>query len=120
MIDAAQLAAFEADPTRTLYVLDVRDPPEYRADHRAGSVNAPGGQLVQATDRWIGVRGARIVLLDDTGVRARMSAAWLRQMGHRDVFVVAGGLDAVRAGGTPTAAHPGAGDRAAPASTSPA
>jgi rhodanese-related sulfurtransferase len=100
VIDAAQLAAFEADPSRTLYLLDVRDPPEYRADHRAGSVNAPGGQLVQATDRWIGVRGARIVLLDDTGVRARMAAAWLRLMGHRDVCVVAGGLDAVRDGGS--------------------
>jgi len=101
-IDAAELAAFEADPTRTLYILDVRDPPEFKADHRPGSVNAPGGQLVQATDRWIGVRGARIVLLDDTGARALMSAAWLRLMGHNDVFVVAGGLDAVRAAGQPT------------------
>ena len=100
-IDAAQLAAFEADPTRTLYVLDVRDPPEFRADHRPGSINAPGGQLVQATDRWVGVRGARIVLLDDTGARALMSAAWLRQMGHHDVYVVEGGLGALHAGGRP-------------------
>ena len=58
-----------------------------------GSRNAPGGQLVQATDQWIGVRGARIALIDDDGVRARMTGAWLRQMGHRDVFVVEGGLD---------------------------
>jgi rhodanese-related sulfurtransferase len=87
-----QLAAFEADPSRTLYVLDVRDPPEYRAGHRAGSVNAPGGQLVQATDTWVGVRGARIVLLCDTGARSRMSAAWLRLMGHQDVFVADGAL----------------------------
>ena len=29
-----------------------------------------------------------------------MSAAWLRQMGHRDVFVVEGGLEAVRTTGT--------------------
>jgi rhodanese-related sulfurtransferase len=99
VISPDQLAAFEADPGRTLYVLDVRDPAEYRADHRAGSRNAPGGQLVQATDGWIGVRGARIVLLCDTGVRSRMSAAWLRQMGHKDVFVVEGGLDAVRGSG---------------------
>ena len=54
---------------------------------------------MQATDNWVGVRNARIVLVDDTGVRARMAGAWLRQMGHRDVFVVEGGLDAVRAGG---------------------
>ena len=73
-------------------MLDVRDPAEFAAGHRPGSRLAPGGQLVQATDTWIGVRNARIALVDDDGVRARMTAAWLRQMGHRDVFVVEGGL----------------------------
>ena len=53
---------------------------------------------MQATDQWIGVRNARIVLVDDSGVRARMAGAWLRQMGHRDVFVVEGGLDAITTG----------------------
>src|SRR5580693_1475399 len=99
VIGAIDLARFEDDSDRTLYVLDVRDPAEYRAGHRPGSISAPGGQLVQATDQWVGVRNARIVLVDDTGVRARMSAAWLRQMGHRDVFVVEGGLEAIRATG---------------------
>ena len=92
-IGAQELARFEADASRTLYVLDVRDPAEYGASHRPGSISAPGGQLVQATDTWIGVRNARIAVVDDTGVRARMAAAWLRQMGHRDVFVVEGALD---------------------------
>jgi len=101
-ITPAQLAAFEADKSRTLYVLDVRDPPEFRTGHRAGSINAPGGQLVQATDTWVGVRGARIVLVCDTGARARMSAAWLRLMGHQDVFVADGALH----GGTPRPAVP--------------
>jgi len=91
-IGMAELAAFQADGSRTLYVLDVRDPPEFRVGHLPGSRSAPGGQLVQATDSWIGVAHARIVLVDDTGVRARMSAAWLRQMGHTDVFVLEGGL----------------------------
>lgn len=99
VIGAIDLARFEDDADRTLYVLDVRDPPEYRAGHRPGSISAPGGQLVQATDQWVGVRNARIVLVDDTGVRARMAGAWLRQMGHRDVFVVEGGLDAIRTTG---------------------
>ena len=97
-IGMAELAQFQADPARTLYVLDVRDPPEFRAGHLKGSRSAPGGQLVQATDTWIAVSNARIVLVDDTGVRARMSAAWLRQMGHKDVFVLEGGLS----GGTVT------------------
>jgi rhodanese-related sulfurtransferase len=102
VIGPLDLTRFENDPDRTLYVLDVRDPVEFRAGHRYGSRSAPGGQLVQATDTWIGVRNARVVLVDDTGVRARMAAGWLRQMGHRDVFVVEGGLDAIKAtGGAP-------------------
>ena len=36
---------------------------------------------MQATDEWVAVRGARIVLFDDDGVRARMTASWLVQMG---------------------------------------
>ncbi|MCW3475889.1 rhodanese-like domain-containing protein [Limobrevibacterium gyesilva] len=94
VIGPAELAAFAGDPGRTLYVLDVRDPAEFAAGHLAGSISAPGGQLVQATDQWVGMRGARIALIDDHGVRARMAASWLRQMGHRDVFVVEGGLQA--------------------------
>ncbi|GAC1341530.1 MAG: rhodanese homology domain-containing protein [Acetobacteraceae bacterium] len=93
VIGPLDLARYEEDPGRTTYVLDVRDPAEFAARHRPGSRNAPGGQLIQATDAWVGVRGARIALIDDDGVRARMTAAWLRQMGHRDVFVVEGGLD---------------------------
>jgi rhodanese-related sulfurtransferase len=100
VIGALDLTRFEDDPDRTLYVLDVRDPVEFRAGHRPGSRSAPGGQLVQGTDTWVGVRNARIVLVDDTGVRARMAAAWLRQMGHPDVFVVEGGLEAIRATGS--------------------
>lgn len=67
--------------TRTTFVLDVRTPEEYRAGHLAGSVSAPGGQLVQAIDRWVGTRGARLVLVDDLGTRAIMTAHWLKQMG---------------------------------------
>lgn len=92
VIGEIDLIRFEEDEERTCYILDVRDPAEFRLGHRPGSLNAPGGQLVQATDNWIGVRNARIVLIDDDGVRARMTAGWLRQMGHRDVFVLEGGL----------------------------
>src|ERR1700744_5301557 len=102
VIGPLDLTRFEDDSDRTLYVLDVSDPAEFRAGHRLGTRSAAGGQLVQATDTWIGVKNARIVLLDDTGVRARMAAAWLRQMGHRDVFVVEGGLEAtIATGGEP-------------------
>ena len=95
-IDRGTLAQWqnEAD-RRTLYVLDVRDPAEYRAGHLPGSLMAPGGQLVQEADSWLGVWGARVVLVDDTGVRARMTASWLKRMGW-DASVLDGGLDGAR------------------------
>jgi rhodanese-related sulfurtransferase len=96
VIDRGLLAQWqnEAD-RRTLYLLDVRDPAEYRAGHLPGSVTAPGGQLVQETDSWLGVWGARVVLVDDTGVRGRMTASWLKRMGW-DVAVLDDGLDRAR------------------------
>ena len=77
---------------RTLYVLDVRSPEEFEAGHLEGARNAPGGQLVQATDEYAVVRNARIVLVDDNEVRAIMTASWLIQMGWTDIFVLAGGM----------------------------
>jgi rhodanese-related sulfurtransferase len=88
-IDRATLDAWRKDATRTLYLFDVRDPAEYAAGHVAGAASAPGGQLVQATDHYVGTLGARIVLVDDTEVRAAMTGSWLRQMGWKDVFVLA-------------------------------
>jgi rhodanese-related sulfurtransferase len=106
VIGPLDLDRFEEDPDRTLYVLDVRDPTEFAVRHRPGSRNAPGGQLLQTTDQWVGVRGARIALIDDDGVRARMAGAWLRQMGHRDVFVVENGLDDLAEPGPETPVAP--------------
>ncbi|KAH7375486.1 Rhodanese-like domain-containing protein [Plectosphaerella cucumerina] len=88
VIDGEQLRHFAASvEERTTYFLDVRDPTEYAQGHPAGFVSAPGGQLVQATDEWVGVRGARIVLYDTGGVRGLMTASWLLQLGW-DVSVL--------------------------------
>jgi rhodanese-related sulfurtransferase len=79
---------------RTLYLFDVRTPEEYAAGHPEGFQSAPGGQLVQATEEWAAVRGARLVLFDDDGVRARMTAYWLVQMGWEAVALAEGVLTA--------------------------
>lgn len=81
-VTAATAASWLADPARTTYLFDIRTPEEFAAGHISGSQHAPGGQLVQATDQWVGVRGARLLLIDSDGVRAPMVAAWLRRMGH--------------------------------------
>ena len=88
-MDAATLAAWRAESdTRSLYVLDVRTPEEYEAGHVAGIRSAPGGQLVQETDNYLATWGARVVLADTDGVRAVMTASWLKQMGWGDVAVI--------------------------------
>lgn len=93
-------------PLRTVYRFDVRTPEEYAAGHLPGFASAPGGQLVQETDHHVPVRGARIVLADDDGVRASMTGSWLAQMGWEVVVVdpppPAGAL---RETGAPTSTH---------------
>ena len=88
-IDRAAFERLRADADRTTYLFDVRDPAEYESGHLPGAISAPGGQLVQATDQYVGTLGARIVLADDAEVRALMTASWLRQMGWQDVLVLA-------------------------------
>jgi rhodanese-related sulfurtransferase len=84
--------ALDAQGNRTLYRFDVRDAEEYAAGHLAGFRHYPGGQLVQEIDMAAPVRGARILLTDDRGVRADMTASWLAQMAW-EVYVLDGGYD---------------------------
>lgn len=74
---------------RTTYFFDVRNTAEYEQGHLPGFLSIPGGQLVQELEMYAPVRGARIVLADDNGVRANMSASWLAQMAW-EVFVLDG------------------------------
>ncbi|MFJ5297026.1 rhodanese-related sulfurtransferase [Pseudomonas sp. NPDC088368] len=83
----SDLNAWQTEAARTTYLFDVRTPEEFEAGHLLGARSTPGGQLVQETDHYASVRGARIVLVDDDGVRANMSASWLAQLGW-EVFVL--------------------------------
>ncbi|MEX2239345.1 MAG: rhodanese-like domain-containing protein [Burkholderiales bacterium] len=85
---APQVRAWLADAARTTYLLDVRTREEFEEGHLEGARHAPGGQLVQATDEYVGVRNARIVLVDPERVRSVMTASWLKQMGWDEVFVL--------------------------------
>jgi rhodanese-related sulfurtransferase len=84
--------ALQADRGRTLYRFDVRTADDYMAGHIPGFRHYPGGQLVQEIDMAAPVRGARILLTDDRGVRADMTASWLAQMGWES-YVLEGGYD---------------------------
>lgn len=99
-IGMAELAALDGDAHRTLYRFDVRDADDYAAGHLAGFRHYAGGQLVQEIDMAAPVRGARIVLTDDKGIRADMTASWLAQMGW-EVYVLEGGYDGALEVGPP-------------------
>src|SRR5690606_70131 len=75
------------DQGLTTYVFDVRSPEEFSQGHLPGAVNAPGGQLVQATDEFVGTRNATLILYDTEGVRAAVTASWLLQQGWSKVFI---------------------------------
>jgi rhodanese-related sulfurtransferase len=103
-VAAATAHAWLSDSSRTTYLFDVRTAEEFAASGLPGFVHAPGGQLVQATDQWVGARGARIVLFDREQVRAPVIAGWLRQLGHEacvlDDTTAAAALDWRRPAGT--------------------
>ncbi|WP_169914710.1 rhodanese-like domain-containing protein [Rhodococcoides yunnanense] len=88
-IDTDTLAKFRATADEhTLYLYDVRTAEEYAAGHLEGSLWGAGGQLVQATDEFVGSRKGRIVLVDGPdAVRATVTASWLLQQGLANVFV---------------------------------
>jgi rhodanese-related sulfurtransferase len=58
-VSADAVAKWLREPTRTTYLCDVRTPEEFAKDGIDGSVHAPGGQLIQATDQWVAARHAR-------------------------------------------------------------
>jgi rhodanese-related sulfurtransferase len=80
-VDKATVEQWLADQTRTTFLCDVRSPEEFARATLPGAQHTPGGQLVQATDQFIGVRGARLVVFDHENVRAPAMASWLAMLG---------------------------------------
>lgn len=91
-VAAAQVEQWASDAGRSLFLCDVRTAEEFGAGSLPGAQHTPGGQLIQSTDLYVGVRGARLVLIDGDGIRAPIVASWLRQLGHA-AYVLAGGVN---------------------------
>lgn len=82
-------------------MLDVREPREFRRSHIAEAQSTPlsmllAGGLALSADR-------PVVLVCRTGRRSRRAAAVLRDLGHHDLTVLAGGMQAWEAAGLLTA-----------------
>jgi rhodanese-related sulfurtransferase len=90
-IDASTISEWISTGKRSVFLCDVRTPGEFSRGSLAGALGAPGGQLIQATDQYIGVRHAYLILFDDDGIRAPVVASWLKQLGH-EAYVLKDGL----------------------------
>jgi len=82
-----------------LYVIDVRQLPEYLEGHIDGAIAYPGGLAIQRTDEIAPVRAGRMVLIDDREARAFLTGYWLRRAGRAQVHVLSGGIEAWKASG---------------------
>ncbi|MEO6986569.1 MAG: rhodanese-like domain-containing protein, partial [Paralcaligenes sp.] len=100
-INAETALAWLRDEGRNTYLCDVRTLEEYLRDTPAFVQHAPGGQLIQATDQYIGVRKSRVVICDFDGIRAPVVASWLKQLGW-DVYLL---TDPANLTGLPTPAQ---------------
>ena len=92
-IDRATLDRLRAEGGRTTYIFDVRGAAEYEAGHLPGARSAPEGRLIMSPDSYFATLNARVVLADDDGVRASVTAVWLQQMGWCEAIVLDSGLE---------------------------
>ncbi len=80
IIDFNQAQKLINDKDITTYVFDVRTNSNQK-NKLFELRNVPGGQLVQATDKYIGVLKSHVIVFDDGDlVRAGMTALWLKKM----------------------------------------
>ncbi len=87
-VDARQVTQWLDEDTYTVFLCDVRTDEEYALGELPSLVqHTPGGQLIQATDQYLGVRKAKVVLCDTDGIRAPAVASWLKQLGW-NVFLL--------------------------------
>ena len=89
----------ERGKSETVYFVDVRTTAEYTQGHIPGFRWFPGGQAVQRSDEVAVVRNTPIIFACDDKVRSTIAASWYRQLGHHEVYAVAGGVDAWAAAG---------------------
>jgi rhodanese-related sulfurtransferase len=92
-INSETLRRWQAETDRTTYLFDVRTAREYETGHLPRSRCAPEGSLPMSPEHYCATQNARYVLIDDDGVRATVTALWLKQMGWGDVTVLKNSLD---------------------------
>jgi rhodanese-related sulfurtransferase len=102
-IRAMAMRDFEAlrDSGEPFYAVDIRLPEEYRAGHIPGSISIPAGQFALQHENFLAVRRAPVIVVSDDPTRPVWASVLCQDLGFRNVFVLAGGLEAWAAAGHP-------------------
>ncbi|MCS0494579.1 rhodanese-like domain-containing protein [Ancylobacter sp. MQZ15Z-1] len=87
-ITIAEAETLLADERRSTFLFDLRSAPERAGRPVRAAVPVLTGQLVQATDQYVGVRHARLILMDDAGLRGALAALFLQALGF-EVHILA-------------------------------
>lgn len=75
-------------------IVDLRDPADFKKECIARSVNIPADCIQNELGKLDKTRP--VLLVDDDGRRSRMASPLLRGTGFKEVFILAGGLNAWR------------------------
>lgn len=74
---------------RTVYLLDVRGPEEYRSGHLESSLSTPSWDVAPWVFRHLAVLHSRLILIDDgAGLRGALTGSWFVQQGWKDVSIL--------------------------------
>jgi len=91
LIDFEEAQALIIDKDKSTFIFDVTTSKTINNTQDV-IMNVPGGQLVQATDKYIGVWKATVILVDDGDlIRAGTTSFWLKKMGYQ-VYILKDGL----------------------------
>jgi rhodanese-related sulfurtransferase len=90
------------DTGSTVAVLDVREHGEYNSSHIPGTSSLPRRLLEHRIHRLVPGKATQIVVVDDTGLRARLAAKTLERLGYQRVGILDGGLNGWASDNRPT------------------
>jgi len=92
-------AKAKIDSGAPLFILDVREPDEFKKGHVPKAVNIPRGLLEFKVGATIPDKNAQILVYCKSGGRACLACSTLKEMGYKNAVSIAGGWQAwVKAG----------------------
>lgn len=92
-------SATELINRKNAQIVDLRAPADFKKEAIARSINIPADRIQNELDKLDKTRP--ILLVDDDGRRSRMASPLLRGTGFKEVYILAGGLNAWRSAKLP-------------------